>query len=68
MDLSGVKWRKASYSGTNGGSCVEVSIREVAGHRLVRDSKHPDGAVLAVTAGQWQAFITSAKARDLDLS
>ena len=25
MDLTGVSWRKASYSGTNGGDCVEVA-------------------------------------------
>jgi hypothetical protein len=68
MDLSCVKWRKASSSGTNGGSCVEVSTREVAGRKLVRDSKHPDGAVLAVTARQWEAFIAAAKTGDFDLS
>jgi hypothetical protein len=68
MDLSCVHWRKASYSGTNGGGCVEVSTREVTGYRLVRDSKHPDGAVLAVTARQWQAFIAAAKTGDFDLS
>jgi hypothetical protein len=68
MDLSCVQWRKASYSGTNGGSCVEVSTREVAGHRLVRDSKNPDGAVLAIPPPEWQAFITSVKARKFDVS
>jgi hypothetical protein len=25
MDLTGVSWRKSSYSGTNGGACVEVA-------------------------------------------
>ena len=25
MDLTGVSWRKSSYSGTNGGDCVEVA-------------------------------------------
>lgn len=24
MDLTGVRWRKASLSGNNGGNCVEV--------------------------------------------
>lgn len=61
MDLSCVEWRKASYSGTNGGNCVEVSTREVAGQRLVRDSKHPDGAVLAVPSREWQVFLASVK-------
>lgn len=26
MDLTGVSWRKASYSGNNGGDCVEVGV------------------------------------------
>ena len=26
MDLSEVAWRKASYSGDNGGACVEVGV------------------------------------------
>jgi hypothetical protein len=25
MDLTGAVWRKSSYSGTNGGNCVEVA-------------------------------------------
>ena len=25
MDLTGVSWRKSSYSGSNGGDCVEVA-------------------------------------------
>jgi hypothetical protein len=68
MDLSRVQWRKASYSGTNGGNCVEVSTREVAGHRLVRDSKHPDGAVLPLTPREWRAFVAGAKAGAFDPS
>jgi hypothetical protein len=68
MDMSCVQWRKSSYSGTNGGACVEVSTHEVAGRRLVRDSRHPQGAVLAVASQPWQAFITSVKAGDFSLS
>ena len=26
MDISNVTWRKASYSGGNGGECVEVAV------------------------------------------
>ncbi len=26
MDLTKVRWRKASYSGNNGGGCVEVGV------------------------------------------
>ena len=40
-----VTWRKSSYSGNSGGQCVEVgsAARMIA----VRDSKDPDGPVLA---------------------
>lgn len=37
MDLSSAKWRKASYSGSNGGNCVEVATN-LPGIVAVRDS------------------------------
>jgi hypothetical protein len=46
-------WRKASYSGTNGGNCVEVGN---AGRIAVRDSKDPEGPKLGFTPEQWRAF------------
>jgi hypothetical protein len=48
-----LNWRKASYSGNNGGQCVEVSSR---GPILVRDSKDPHGPVLEFTADTWRTF------------
>jgi hypothetical protein len=36
MDLTGVSWRKSSYSGTNGGACIEVA-------EVWRKSSHSDG-------------------------
>ena len=66
MDLSGAAWRTSSYSGGNGGQCVEVAT--VQGHNgqpdricAVRDSKNPCGPVLAFGPGQWQRFITAIK-------
>lgn len=54
MDLSRTAWRKASYSNSNGGACVEVAG---AGPVVaVRDSKNPDGARLAFTPGAWTTF------------
>jgi hypothetical protein len=53
-------WRKSSYSGANGGQCVEVGndTRLIA----VRDSKDPDGSVLAFAAATWAAFAERVKA------
>ncbi len=64
MDLSGAKWRKASYSSVNGGNCVEVASnlpRIIA----VRDSKDPGGPALAFTPAEWRAFTTGLKAGQL---
>jgi len=64
-DLTGAIWRKASYSGGNGGNCVEV--RELPdGGRQVRDSKDPGGPVLAFTSAEWDAFVAGAKAGEFD--
>jgi len=51
-----VGWRTSSYSG-NSGNCVEVA--PTPDGVLVRDSKDPVGPTLAVTAAQWQAFLTT---------
>jgi hypothetical protein len=32
MDLADVSWRKASYSGDNGGACIEVGVWRKATH------------------------------------
>ncbi len=60
MDVSGVAWRKSSYSGDNGGNCVEVGTADLA--VAVRDSKDPDGPRLAFTADTWRAFAEQMKA------
>ncbi|MFJ9443196.1 DUF397 domain-containing protein [Kitasatospora sp. NPDC101235] len=51
-DLS---WRKSSYSGAEGGDCVEVALTDVAVH--VRDSKDPAGPVLRIELAGWAAFV-----------
>ena len=43
--MTGSAWRTSSYSGDNGGTCVEVGTTGPA--VAVRDSKHPDGPQLA---------------------
>jgi Domain of unknown function (DUF397) len=61
MNLTSAQWRKSSYSGNNGGDCVEVA-RNLPGVVAVRDSKDPDGAALIFTPGEWATFSTSVKA------
>jgi Domain of unknown function (DUF397). len=56
MDLSAAEWRKASYSGGNGGQCVEVASN-LPGIVAVRDSKAPGGPALLFTPDEWRAFI-----------
>jgi len=49
-------WRKSSYSGPNGGECVEVATAEAV---LVRDTADRDGPVLTFTADTWRAFTST---------
>ena len=60
MDLNHADWRKSSYSGTNGGNCVEVA-RNLPGVVAVRDSKDPAGPALAFTPADWEAFTAGLK-------
>ncbi len=46
-------WRKSSYSGNSGGSCVELR----AGLDAVRDSKNVDGPVLEFRPAALRAFL-----------
>ena len=60
MDLTGVAWRKSSYSGGNGGDCVEVAqTRPTA--VAIRDSKDPNGPKLIFTPAAWAAFTTTVR-------
>ncbi len=60
MDLNHADWRKSSYSGTNGGNCVEIA-RNLPGVVAVRDSKDPGGPALAFTPADWEAFTAGLK-------
>ena len=51
-------WRKSSRS-TGGNDCVEVA--QTGTSCLIRDSKNPDGARLAVRPQEWAAFICDIK-------
>ena len=60
--LAGSRWRKSSYSGSNGGGCVEVC--EKASHVLVRDTQNRRGPVLRFSAGSWHKFTGQIKKAD----
>ncbi|WP_328963252.1 DUF397 domain-containing protein [Streptomyces virginiae] len=72
QNLPSVLWRKSSYSGSNGGECVECAPVGAAwrkasysgtiggdGTVAVRDSKIPGGPVFTVTAAAFTAFVRS---------
>jgi hypothetical protein len=70
-------WRKSSYSGGGGGSCVEVAWRkssysgggtgncvEVANGIdaiSMRDSKNASGPTITVTPAAWRAFVATTR-------
>ncbi|OKJ37228.1 DUF397 domain-containing protein [Streptomyces sp. CB01580] len=53
-------WFKSSYSGTEGGQCIEVAAGMGAVH--VRDSKAATGPVLQVSREAWVGFVGLASA------
>ena len=66
MDLSNATWRKSSYSGGNGGNCVEIAVLPDSS-RAVRDSKNPDGPKLVFAPAAWRAFTAAVKDGAVDL-
>ena len=60
MNVTAVAWRTSSYSGDNGGTCVEVGTTGPA--VAVRDSKHPNGPQLAFAVDTWTEFAERVKA------
>jgi hypothetical protein len=49
-------WRKSSYSGGNGGNCIEVGAHAGTGRVLVRDTKDRPGPLLRFTPAAWKRF------------
>lgn len=58
--LEGRTWRKSSYSGSNGGNCIEISA--APGTVAVRDSTDPHGPVLTFDSQDWRRFAGQVKA------
>ncbi|MFF4760855.1 DUF397 domain-containing protein [Streptomyces sp. NPDC001292] len=55
---AGLAWFKSSYSGAEGGQCVEVAAAPNA--VLVRDSKDSAGPVLSLGPKAWAEFVEQA--------
>ncbi|TPQ15653.1 DUF397 domain-containing protein [Streptomyces sporangiiformans] len=54
-------WFKSSYSGGEGGECLEVAA--APGTVLIRDSKAPTRAQLTFRPSEWAAFVRHASGR-----
>jgi hypothetical protein len=50
-------WRKSTYSGANGGDCVETAVG--SGAVLVRDTADRGGITLSVPAAAWAEFLST---------
>jgi hypothetical protein len=57
-----VTWRKSSYSGGNGGDCIEVATATGAARVLIRDTKDHQGPVLTFIPRAWRQFAAQVKA------
>jgi len=62
MDL---EWRKSSFSGGEGGDCVEVA-RAVGGGRFLRDTKDRARPAHFFTAAERDAFVLGVKNGEFD--
>ncbi|MFJ4947646.1 DUF397 domain-containing protein [Streptomyces sp. NPDC088760] len=65
MQNRAIQWRKSSYSGDQGGQCVEVAETPSA-TLAIRDSKTPAGPILTVDPAAFTRFVawTSATAAE----
>jgi uncharacterized protein DUF397 len=52
--LTAAVWRTSSYSGSNGGNCIQVAA--AADTVSVRDSQDPHDPVLTFDVRDWQRF------------
>jgi hypothetical protein len=58
MEITDLNWRKSSYSGNGGSSCIEVASD---GAVMVRDTKDADGPKLAFSTAAWRRFADEVK-------
>ncbi|MFG2908650.1 DUF397 domain-containing protein [Kitasatospora sp. NPDC048286] len=58
-----LEWRKSSYSGGEGGNCIEVASG-LPDSIPVRDSKDAHGPALAFAPEAWRSFVAGVRAGD----
>jgi hypothetical protein len=59
MPGDNTRWRTSSYSGSQGGNCIEVADRD--SRVLVRDTKNRAGAVLRFSPQAWRRLAGQVK-------
>lgn len=65
-EVSSLEFRKSTFSGGNGGGCVEIAELPNGG-RAVRDSKQDgNGPVLWFNGAEWDAFLRGVKSGQFD--
>ncbi|MEV7341647.1 DUF397 domain-containing protein [Streptomyces sp. NPDC093544] len=52
-----LNWFKSSYSGSQGGECLEIATTPATIH--IRDSKTPTAPTLSVTPTTWTIFLAA---------
>lgn len=61
-EIGGTTWRASSYSGANGGQCIEVAEHRNGKRVLVRDTKNRAGVMLRFSTQAWRRFVGQVKA------
>ncbi|MET7472804.1 DUF397 domain-containing protein [Streptomyces sp. NPDC005648] len=61
MENQATQWRKSSYSGDQGGECIEVAELPAA-TIAIRDSKTPAGPILTLQPDAFRRFVSWAGA------
>jgi Domain of unknown function (DUF397) len=54
MENQATQWRKSSYSGDQGGNCIEIAEATTI---HIRDSKNPAGPILTLDPAAFTAFL-----------
>jgi hypothetical protein len=63
--MEALTWRRSSYTGANGGDCVELA--RAPHHVATRDSKAPDNGTLHFNPRAFAAFLEHIKRGKYDL-